>query len=226
MNQRGFYNENCITFFSICIIFIVSESTFAQTASDYFFPPLTVGSQVTLSTPGGGDLGWEARTTTYSIEGIDTIAGQKYYREVGREFSIPPTVWTDIFQVFWIRKDSVGNVVIGAMSTSESTNLDSATIVGGIMYSNEFLTKGYSRTYPFGNLTGQDSVLSTTESVIVPAGTFSNCLEMSDTHFDSSGTAVFREYQYFAYGVGMVKNIRIIPNNQAHTDELLTYITT
>lgn len=184
-------------FLSVCILLLRSETTLAQTASDYYLP-LSVGSHVKLYTAGGGHLGWLVRTTTYSIVGTDTIAGQKYFKEVGEEFFTtgPPHV----FQVFWLRGDSVGNVVIGAINVSNgSTNIDSATIVGnGILLPNEFLAKGYSRTTPYGNQTIKDSVLSVTETVSVSAATFNNCLEISETHFDSNGTAVSREYDYYA----------------------------
>ena len=203
----------------ICILLLTGEAALAQTASDYYLP-LSAGSQIKLYTD-GNNSGWAARTTTYSIEGIDTIAGQQYFKEVGEEFSTEFS--PNIFRVFWLRKDSAGNVVIGAISTSQSTNIDSATIVSGIMFPNQYLTKGYSSLGPWGNQIIQDSVLSVTETVSSSAGTFNNCLEISETHFDSTGTAVFREFQYYAYRIGMVKNVRTLPDSQAHTDELIGY---
>ncbi len=199
---------------------------FSETAADYFFPPLKVGNQITLFTPGGsGTLYWITRNTTYSIDGIDTIAGQIYYREVGTEYSIPPAVWTHRFQVFWIRKDSVGDVIIGAMS-QQSTNIDSAMMVSGIIYSNAYLIDGYTNTFHFGGQTRVDSVLSVNDSESVPAGTFTNCLVVSETHFDTAGTVIYHELHYYASGIGMVKNIRTVPDSEAHTDELINYTTT
>ena len=104
----------------------------------------------------GNNAGWSARTTTYTIEGADTIAGKQFFKEVGEEFSTDFS--PNIFHAFWLRKDSAGNVVMGAMSTSQSTNLDSATLVGGIMFPNQYLTKGYSSSGLWGNLTVKDSV--------------------------------------------------------------------
>lgn len=200
---------------SICILFITGETTFAQTATDYYLP-LSIGSYVHLYTAGNLPW-WGARTTTYSIEGTDTIAGKVHFREVGRD--------NDIFHVFWLRADSVGNVVWGAASNS-STNIDSAQKMYYKYFPNEFLTNGYSRKLVQGKKTSQDSVLSITETVIVPAGTFHNCLKVSETRFDSTGTAEYREIHYYAYGVGMVRNERTIPDSEAHVDNLTAYGTT
>ena len=114
---------------------------------------------------------------------------------------------------------------MSAISTHGSQNPDSAVILNFNLFPNEFLAVGYSRTYSFGNLT-QDSVLSTTETVSVPAGNFNNCIEILETQFNSSGVPIFREYHYYANGVGMVKNVRTIPNSEAHTDELISYVVT
>jgi hypothetical protein len=194
----------------------------AQTASDYYMP-LFMGSQTNLYTA-GSDQGWLARTTTYTIEGTDVIAGKQYFKEVGREiFSSSPS---GIFHAFWLRKDSAGNVAIGAMSTNESTNIDSATVVSGIMFPNAYLTAGYVSSGPWGNLTIKDSVISVTETVNSSAGTFDNCLLICESHFDSTGTAVWREYHYYAYGIGLIKNERTLPLNQVHTDNLVSFGTT
>ncbi len=213
---------------SILILISVSQMTDAQVASDYY-SPLHIGSYVKLHTVGiePGALGWAARSTTYFIEGSDSIFGRQYFREKGTEV-LDQNGEVNIFRVFWLRKDSVGNVALGAMSTmSGSSNIDSATVVSiGNWFPNEFLTKGYSRRYPFGNQTWQDTVLSVTETVSVSAGIFNNCLEYSETHFDSTGKAVFREFQYYAHGIGMVKNVRTLPDSQTHTDELIEYSTT
>lgn len=196
----------------------------SQTVAGYFFPPLRVGNQITLFTPGGGTFGWITRNTTYSIDGIDTIGGQIFYRDVGTEYSIPPASWTHLFQVLWIRKDSIGEVVIGAISP-QSTNIDSAMIVRGLIYSNSYLIDGYVNTFHIGRQTRIDSVLSVNDTVSVPAGSFSNCLEVSETHLDTTGAAIYHELHFYAYGVGMVKNIRTVPDTEAHTDVLIDYTT-
>lgn len=220
---QGDFMKRFLLFLFVCIMFLTSETILAQTASDYYLP-LVVNNYASLHTqsiPPNSTWGFE--TLTYTIEGTDLISGQQYYREKCLE------EWgaglSKISIVFWLRKDSVGNLVIGAMS-EVSTDIDSATIVSGNLFPNEFLTKGYYRISTQGRQTWQDSVLSVTETVNVPAGTYNNCLKISDTHFDSTGTAVYREYHYYAYGVGLVKAERTIPVIDAHTDGLIGYGTT
>jgi hypothetical protein len=215
--------KQVILLLSMCVLLLRTETARAQTASDYY-TPLGIGSHVTLHTTGAIGPDRSARTTTYSIEGSDIISGHQYFMEIGAEYADPVQAWTsNTFRVLWLRKDSVGNVVLGAMSTTGSANIDSATVFNYDWFPNEFLTKGFSRTYPQGKQTYQDSVLSVTETVSVPAGTFTNCLKISDTHFDSTGTAVFREYHYYARGIGLVENIRTLPESQIHTDVLMEY---
>ena len=207
-----------LQFLFISFLFLAGEITLAQTASDYYLP-LTVGNYDHLGVSSGN---WEAIEMDYNIEGTDSIGGRQYFREVGREI-FPNS--SDIFHVFWLRKDSVGNIVWGAVS-SESTNIDSATFINFDYFPNEFLNKGYSRKITFGKLTGQDSVISTTETVDVTEGTFNNCLETCQTQFDSTGTPVWREFYYYALHVGLIKVVRTLPTNQAHTELLTGYIAT
>jgi hypothetical protein len=209
------------------VILLETALSRAQMAADYY-TPMSIGSHVTLNTVSVGPSStWAFRTTTYAFEGSDIISGREYFRE--RAFEIlDQSADTGTFRVFWLRRDSVGNVALGAMNTSNgSTNIDSATIMSiPNWFPMEFLTSGYFRSYPFGNLTYQDSTLSVTESVTVQAGTFNNCLETSVTHFDSAGTPVFREYQYYVSGIGLVKNVRTLPITEANTGELTSYGTT
>ncbi|MFA6540657.1 MAG: T9SS type A sorting domain-containing protein [Bacteroidota bacterium] len=204
-------------------IFICFCTVAAQTASDYY-TPLRTGGYVRLHTTGNIPSGWLARTTIYSFEGPDEISGQLYFREKAFEV-MDKNNDTSVFRVFWLRKESAGSITLGAMNISDgSTNIDSATIINvGEWFSNEFLTPGFVRTFPQGDLTSQDSVLSVSETVTGPAGTFTNCLKISDTHFNNVGTAVFREYHYYAQGIGLVKNVRTLPDSEAHTDELVSY---
>ncbi len=210
-----------VRFFYFCFLFIVSENTFAQTAYDYYLP-LSVGNQLNLYSWG---TNWGSRTITYAIEGTDLIYDREYFREKGTEV-MDGTVDTSVFRVFWIRKDSVGNVLLGAISTTELSNIGSALLINWILFPNEFLTAGYSRTYTFGEQTMQDSVLSVTETVSVSAGTYNNCLKISETQFDSAGNPVFREYHYYALGIGLVKNERTLPVEDAHIDNLTSYVIT
>jgi len=181
--------------FSICILLLASETILAQTGSDYYLP-LSVGSHVKLSYTGA----WAGRIATHTIEGTDLISGQQYFREVGRETGDP---FSNVFEVFWLRKDSGGNVAIGAEDNT-STNIDSATVMSGYLFPNGFLTKGYSISYPSSKgVTGQQTVLSV-----------------------STGKVIYCEYEYSARGIGLVKVERTIPISQISTGELIEYSTT
>ncbi len=217
--------KRSLLFLLICILLLAGETTLAQTASDYYLP-LRVGNflQFHTSETGAGST-WGARTTTQTIEGSDVISGRMYFREKDKDV-MDGTLAAHVSNLFWIRKDSVGNVAVGAMSTTGSSNIDSASLVSGIVFRNEVLLKGFYRTYTYGTLTWQDSVLSVTETVSGAAGTFNNCLKISDTRFDSTGTVVYREYHYYAYGIGLVRIVRTLPVVAAHTDELLQYVAT
>jgi len=206
-------------FLFISAMFLAAEIANAQTASDYYLP-LVVGNYVSLSTqPIPPNSSWAPRTTTHAIEGTDLIQGQIYFREVGREYLAASS---DVFQAFWLRKDLLGNVALGAVSVAGSTNIDSAVIYvpNGLFFLNQYLTPGYSR-YMGSNY--KDSIISITETVQVPAGTFTNCLEICSTNLDSVGNITLREYTYYAKGIGEVKDYRDIPANQTHTDVLNTY---
>ena len=174
--------KHVIVLLSICILLFISFTAFSAVGSDYY-TPLSVGNYISLhSVPSLDPSGW-ARTTKHSIVGTDFIAGKQYFKEIGAEFADPGQAWTsDTFETFWLRKDSVGNAVIGAMATTGSSSIDSATIMSGSMFPNEFLLKGYSRKDTYGKLIFQDSVVSTTETVTTSIGTFNNCIHIKNTH--------------------------------------------
>jgi len=205
-------------FFCFCLPLLAIEIASAQVAADFYFP-LRVGNYWNYHTP-GNPSGWEARTTRETIDGTDLIAGRQYHRVKGVEIPDNNPSDTSIFHVFWLRQDSVGNIVIGAFS-NRSTNIDSATLLvpPGLFFPNEFLTLGYSREF-FGV---QDSVLSTTETVNVPAGTFTNCLKIRNQRRDTLGVVIFREYGFYARNIGEVMRVREVPDSQVHTNYLIQY---
>ena len=215
--------KSIVQLFSACILIFTSEIIFSQTASDYYLP-LSVGSQLNLHTTSSASNWWGFRATLYTIEGAEVISGQQCFRELGTELS-DVTSELDTFRIFWLRKDIDGNVILNAISIDGTSNPDSALIIDFNYFPNEFLTVGYSRTYSFGDIS-QDSVLSVTETVTVPAGTFNNCIVILETQFDNTGNPIFYERHYYANGVGMIKNVRTLPDSEAHTDDLISYVAT
>src|SRR3990172_3160552 len=112
-------------FLFVCLLFLAIESSPAQIAADYYLP-LRVGNYLRFHTQ-GNLTGWEARTSRHSIDGSNSISGQIYFREQGMETPDNNPLNINIFHVFWLRKDSAGDLLIGAMSIS-SSNVDSATL--------------------------------------------------------------------------------------------------
>jgi Secretion system C-terminal sorting domain len=213
--------KSAVLFSVVCMLIFVSQVSFSQTGSDYYLP-LSVGNQLNLHTVEGTN--WGYRATIFSFEGSDLISGRQCFRQIGKEIS-DFNGQIDTIHIFWLRKDSVGNLIMSAVSTNGSENPDSALVVNFNYFPNEFLTPGYSRMYSFGDIS-QDSVISVTETVVTSAGTFNNCIEILETKFDSMGIPIFREHHYYANGVGMIKNVRTLPVSEAHTDDLISYVAT
>ena len=205
----------------VCITIIGLRSARSQTGSDYYLQ-LHVGNYLQLHTAGNLS-GWNPRTTTYAIIDTESISGQQWYKERAFEVS-DDGYYSSEFRMLWLAKDPSGNLVIGAVSGGPSS-LDSAIIlpVPGPYFENDSRLPGYAVSYPYSNYFMTDSTISNTETVNVPAGTFTNCIEKVETHYDSLGSLIFREYHYFAFGVGMVKNVRDVPVSSAHVDELVQY---
>ncbi|MDR3667563.1 MAG: T9SS type A sorting domain-containing protein [Ignavibacteriaceae bacterium] len=208
---------------AIFALLSISNISNAQSASDYFIP-LKVGNYLNLHTVDIPNYStWGARTTRFYVDRTDNISGETYFRQLGVEIMDNNTPDTSSFQVFWLRKDSVGNVLVGAMIVSgNSKDLDSALVIypAGPMFSNDYLTAGYSRF--LGSMNSKDSVVSVTETAVTPAGTFLNCIKVCSTNYDSIGNIVLRNYQYYARGMGIVYEYRDIPVNETHTDALIS----
>lgn len=211
--------KQLILLFSLCILLLVSKSTIAQVAADYYLP-MRVGNYLEFDTP-DNLLSWGARTTRYTIEQSDPISGILYFKESGTEVMKNTPLETSVFRVLWLRKDSDGNILAGA------SGMVSWVINPPIfLFLNQFLVPNYSREYSDVNYNGEEKTLSINETVTVPAGTFTNCLKISDIHRDkNTGVINFLENKYYARGIGIVKSVREIPANQAHTAQLVKYNT-
>lgn len=210
--------KSILQLFSACILLFTSEIIFSQTAADYYLP-LSVGNRLTSHTEPTSN--WSQRTTIFSIEGTDIIEGRVCFRQIGTEIS-DFTNEIDTFHIFWLREDSVGNVIMTAVSIDGSENPDSAVIVNFNYFPNEYLTVGYSRTISFEDIE-KDSVISVSETVVTPAGTFNNCIVILETKSDAQGNLIHHDYGYYAYGIGKVKNERTYPVTEVHTDLLISY---
>jgi hypothetical protein len=218
--------KHLLLLLSIFALLTLSNTVYAQTASDYFMP-LTVGNYLNLHTTNIPIYStWGARTTRHYIDRTDGIHGMTYFRYVGVEIEDNSPQDTSTFQVFWLRKDSVGNLLAGAAIVSGiSKGLDSAMIIypAWPWFVNEYFTPGYSRF--MGDNYRRDSVISVSESVVTPAGQFSNCVEICSMNLDSTGKVILRDYAWYARGIGIVQEMRDIPVNYTHTSQLMTFRT-
>jgi len=199
----------------ITFILLVLWSAFivlsAQTAADYYLP-LQMGNSLVYRSGEEGS-GWAPRTSYETVEGTDSVYGELYYRLVGSTIMDDAPADTHIHHVFWMREDSLGNILLVAMS-SESTDIDSATVypMGYVYFSNERMTPGYSFNYEYEDISMLDSTISNTETVATLIGTFTNCLKYLEYRLDSTGTCIWEQYRYFAENVGEVKKVRVLPN--------------
>ena len=198
------------------------ETSFAQTASDYYIP-LCVGNYLKFYTPNGGGGGWEARTTFYSIVHADSINGEVFYLQKGYEVMTLNPIDTNVFHYFWLRKDVNGEILIGAYDFTGSGIIDSATIVppGAVFFSNQFLTLGFSQTQSGGNVTYSDSIISISATV----GAYTNCIQKRNTR-KTNGIIDMMEDTYYVYHIGAVKVERFIPTNQVHVASIIDFVAT
>jgi hypothetical protein len=211
--------KSILQLFSVCILLLFTgEIIFSQTGSDYYLP-LRVDNRLTLHTEPAPS--WSERVTIFLIEGTDIIDGRECFREIGTEID-DLTSEIDTFHIVWLRKDSVGNVIIAAVSVNGTSDPDSAMSVNFNYFPNEFLTAGYSRTIIFGDIQ-KDSVISVSETVVTPAGTFNNCIVILESVYDDQLNLKHSDYHYYTYGIGMVKNERTFPDSDWHIDRLISY---
>jgi len=204
----------------ICVLFLAFESALAQAAADYYLP-LRVGNYLSFHTSGSPSA-WAPRTTLESIEGTDSISGQLYFKEIGTEVADDGS-FNNVFHVYWLRRDTAGNILVAAASDT-SSNLGSATLIDppGLFFPNGYLMAGYSMSFPLGSV--RDSVISVSETVQVPAGTFTNCIEIKTVSLENGVVGdTLVEYHYCAREVGEVLTVRVKPDSEAHTDELVKY---
>ncbi len=204
----------------ITISIITLQTSYSQTAADYYLP-LCVGNYLQFYTPDNGMIingGWEGRNTFNSIIREDIINGETYYLQKGYEV-MDFGGSTNVFHYFWLRKDSNGDILIGAYDMTQSGTLDSATIVpsGSAFFSSSFLTLGYKRTMVTGvGSSIVDSVVSISETV----GIHSNCLRIRTTRKNNNVIDMVED-TYYAPHLGKIKIERTAPSWQMHTDNIV-----
>jgi hypothetical protein len=209
-------------FLLVAISIFTIQVSLAQTAADYYLP-LCVGNYLEFHTPDGSGGGWEARTTFNSIVQTDSINGEIYYLQKGFELMDFNPSDTLVFHYFWLRKDTTGDILLGAYDLTGNGLLDSAIIVpsGSVFFSNQYLTLGFSQTQSSGSASYTDSIISISATV----GIYTNCIQKRRTR-KINGVVDAMEDTYYAYNVGEVKEERFVPTAQVHVNNLTDFVAT
>ena len=205
--------------FSLLIPLLIANSLFGQVASDYY--PMHLGDLWIFDNEPIGNSNWNPRTVRWEIKGTDSIFGEEYLILERKE--VQDGSADHVFIVHWLWADSLGNILIGAFG--DTTNLDSVFVLDapGPFFPNEFLILGYAREFEFEGVTFRDSVESISETVVVPLGTFTECVKISHSQTDSLGNVLRVEIEYYAQGVGMVLLEETVPDSDANRTELVEY---
>lgn len=186
----------------------------AVVPADYYIP-LQVGNQLVYrSGTEGGE--WSLRTVYETIEGADSLFGHIFYRQVGMEIMDDQPNDEHIFHVFWLREDSLGNILIGAVGMSDSSaTLDSALIypMEYTMFFPERYEPGFGMRNYYGGMDCLDSTISNTETVTTHAGNYYNCIKMMSQRIDTTADSLtWEEDVYYAENIGEIKKERIFPD--------------
>mgnify|MGYP001270407077 CR=1 FL=1 len=193
------------------------ETSFAQTASDYYLP-MCIGNQTVLYTNGSCESGWTGRDFTYTYLNTDTIGGVTYFVEEGKEY-LYCDQGTSVFAKRWLREDVNGNILLKKILIEESDSLIFPTEL--IILSNNFFTAGYSiNQIVMTGYTVTDSVISTNATF----GNFSNCIQVREIDIEDTITGI--EDIYYANGIGRVGSNRLFSISSSHISNFGTaYIT-
>ena len=150
---------------------------------------------------------YEPATFTTIIEGTDSILGEVYFRQSQR-LKADNNSFDHIWYT-WSREDTSG-IVIGAVGSIP--DIDSASIIDPPVHflPNGIVNLGYSWSFDCPEMGGHWDCLveSVSETVVVPAGTFTDCIMIWVVITDSLGgdTTQLGHY-YYAQNVGEVYKI-------------------
>jgi hypothetical protein len=202
---------------------IINPSDFVGSVTNPFMP-LVVGTKYTYQVQ--TDEGNEVVEITVTPDSI-------------RILGIKCTVVTDILKndigdiientIDWYAQDKNGNVWYFGEDTKEYENGKVVSTSGSwkagvngaqagiVMYGKPVLGIPYRQEYLFNEAEDMGKVISTSETVTVPFGTFTNCI-MTEEWTPLEPDVV--EHKYYASGIGNIKTIMIKGGNEA--EELLT----
>jgi len=196
------------------------ETSFAQTASDYYLP-FCIGNQTVLEDP--GDIENWGHLATFTFLQTDVINSDVCFLQEGKLYSYSGCCAPQVFHLIWLSKDVNGDIYMKAYS-EEYPVLDSAEILPTpiLYFSHNYLTPAYSitQTVEPGHVV-VDSVISTAAAY----GGFTNCIQIRETDIVNDTITNIGD-SYYAYGVGKVGEQRIYPTDEIGTSTLVSaYVT-
>lgn len=203
----------------ILIPFLITSQMFAQSASDYY--PLHVGDYWIQHTD---SISGEYQPTTFrkDIEAIDLILGEEYSRI--RQTRTADDGSSDSTWYSWVREASTG-ILLGGFG--ETTIVDSATIFDPplLWLPNEIVNVGHVWEFNAPEMGGHFlfGVISITNTVEVPAGTFDDCIIVGGLIVDTAGDTTQLSNSRYAEGIGEVLNMVYIVSLEYYELKLTEY---
>ena len=202
---------------SIFIVLVYSLTAAAE-SPDYF--PFDRGYYWTYDITPVGDSSWPQMSLRREVEAVDVYHAGEYFRVRRTE------VGTDNISYLWFQEDDEGNVTLCASGRSP----DIASAMNyydppGQYYTRDFNVLGNTGEYEYDSQIELFSVESVMETVVVPAGTFINCIKIRTTTIESTGDTASVSLKYFARDAGEVLYVQELPENRAFRAELAEYLT-
>lgn len=204
-----------------------------------YFPMATGNTWEYLETY--DDTTHEPETTRHTVSGKETITDFDGNEVETWVVANNPNVETDEARVYWIVDDgitvrrirqTVDSEGDGAIDKQQDyvpgiTKIDRGHLVAGDSWNDEVLRH---TTYPSDPSATQESklllyewsVVSTSETVVVPAGTFDNCLRVERNNTADASNEETKIY-WFAPGVGKVKEQTVAAESDNKVEELTSY---
>ncbi|MDP2984599.1 MAG: hypothetical protein Q8O92_14870 [Candidatus Latescibacter sp.] len=208
-----------IPLLSLFVVLHCVPAVSAQTGADYY--PLRKGDSWLYKTTPIGKSGISSRTDKVVVWGKlfvgdkEAIVKENEDQNGSRSYQ-------------WLQKDSEGNIVLASISTEPSRERRLVDFEPPmIIISHDAQNVGASweirqKTNLGELLSGTFLVESNKEKVIVPAGTFRDCLKVRQISYDENGKNGTR-YIFFAKGIGIVLTEQTEPENKRYRDELVEY---
>jgi hypothetical protein len=212
------------TAIAVCLMLLAfaADYVIAAPAADYY--PVHQGNYWTIrSEPTGGGR-WEPAWIYRYAKGVEDINGLLYVKDVCKK--IQDIGGVDLYMhTFWLRIDQGRNIMAGAVA-GDSAELNSAVILDppAAFYTNEMFEEGYVWEVDWGDEHWECECLNCTSTVVVPAGTFSDCCVHRIVKTDiATGDTVHIKREFFAKGAGIVQEFGDAPAERAYINELHEY---